>query len=427
MSFVAVGAVGGLALSAYGAYSSNQAAGDAAKQQANALNGARTSIGDWSTTGSNGMGASYNQNTGQVEYGVGNLAGAQRSLSNFATSSVPTAGSQLPSNVSTALQQAQWQGQQSPDLGLGELGSLQNGTNNVFGQAQNQLQQAFQPYQQGLQNSAFAGAGTALNNLNQSYQSSYDTTLSNLRSQAATQNDRAFTGLQNNQFATGRLGTSGGALQTEAFAKGLASADAGYQLQAQQQAQMTQQNQLALAQGQAGIGTGLASQGDDLLNSAFNRFTQTSSQLQGLSDDRFQRSMYGNQLATTNSQTNLGNQITAAGLPSQLQGAQLQNVLAALQGQQGIDAQGQSQANLGLSSAQAGANARIGSGSNVAAIVGSPSFGAAGQAQAATIGQLGSAISNGAQNGYGGLVGQLGSLFGGSSSQTPAKQTGPVM
>lgn len=53
-----------------------------------------------------------------------------------------------------------------------------------------------------------------------------------LREQAAPFEQRAFNSLQDNLFATGRMGTTGGGIQTEAFARGLGQADLARQLAA---------------------------------------------------------------------------------------------------------------------------------------------------------------------------------------------------
>lgn len=67
-----------------------------------------------------------------------------------------------------------------------------------------------------------------------------------LREQAQPQEQRQFNQLQQNLFSTGRMGTTGGALQTEAFARGLGQADVQRQLASQdlgqQLAQQSQQN-----------------------------------------------------------------------------------------------------------------------------------------------------------------------------------------
>lgn len=91
---------------------------------------------------------------------------------------------------------------------------------------------------------------------------SFDTvrneTLDLLRAQAQPFEDRAFSNLQDNLFATGRLDSTGGALQTEAFARGLGQADIERQLAATDAAQRTQQLE------------------DNLASSAFERFGATS-------------------------------------------------------------------------------------------------------------------------------------------------------
>lgn len=205
-------------------------------------------------------------------------------------------------------------------------------------------------------------------------------------------------GLTDNLFATGRMGSSGGALQTEAFARGLGQADLSRQLAATGQAQQAQQNALGLA-------TGLFGAGDNLLNSAFSRFGNTANLAADLNQARFARSMYGNETMYNRAQNMLGTQINLAGLPAALQGAQLSNVNTALQGQSGIQSQLLQLFGAGLSAEQAAANARIGAGSNMAQIVGNPSFGAAGQANAAMWSQLGSSLLNNSGN--------ISNLFGG--------------
>ena len=107
-------------------------------------------------------------------------------------------------------------------------------------------------------------------------------TLDLLRQQAAPEEERSFANLQDQLFATGRLGTSGGGLQTEAFARGLGRADLERQLMAGQEGRSAQTAQMNL-------GTGLASQQDDTLTNALQRFRNMISTNQGLAKDRFER------------------------------------------------------------------------------------------------------------------------------------------
>lgn len=338
---------------------------------------------------------------------AGDLEGLRAALSQFASQGVPSASSGLPQGVQAALGRLQSAGRAPVDLGLAGLGDLESAIGSSFTDASEALGQAGGGFQRGLQNTSFRGAGRNLATAGQTFDQVFDSTLSNLREQAGVQTDRAFSNLQDNLFATGRMGSSGGALQTEAFARGLAQADASFQLQAQQQAQMAQQNALGMAQGLTGIGSGLRGQEEDLLQSAFGRFTSLTGLAADLSRERFSRSMFGNELGFSRAKDALGTQVQMAGLPSSLQASQLQNVLSAMQGQAGIQNQVLQLFGAGLSAEQAAANARIGAGSNMAQLVGSPSFGVPQQANAAMWAQLGSSLM-----GDNNLGSALGSLFG---------------
>jgi hypothetical protein len=467
---VTTAAIIGAGTAAYGAYSSNRQARAAQDAQNRALGASTTNLMPFVTGGlENGVRTSfgYSRNPdgtgqGQLALSGGNLDPISSALSQYAAQGVPSFTNGLPAGVQQAFQQ--FQGMQGlPNLDLNGLDQILGGTNQAFTQAQQGLSQAgqlggFNPaqlfagaqgiagqlpgsnqFQTGLQGSAFDAAQAQLGSLGQTYGQAYDNTLGTLRAQARPEEDRAFAGLTDNLFSTGRLGSTGGALQTEAFARGLGQADLSRQLAATQQAQQAQQNSLGLATGASGIGMGLAQQGnnnmgalsnsmqglfgagfggsslqDQLLNSAFGRFGQTAQMNADLNQARFARSMYGNETAYTRGQNMLGTQVNLAGLPAALQGAQLGNVNSALQGQSGIQSQILQMFGAGLSAEQAAANARVGAGSNMAQIVGSPSFGAAGQANAAMWSQLGSSLMN--QNG--GMGGLLGSIFGGGGGQS---------
>lgn len=457
----------GTAATAYGGYQSNRNARAAQDAQNRALANSSTQLGAFRAFGDQGQGSTfgwqpYDANDpsrgyfGDLRLEGGALDPISAALSSYAGQAVPSFSNQLPANVQQAL--SAFQGQQGiPNLDLGGLDQLLGGANNAFTQAQQGLRTAgqlngFDPsmlfgqaqelgrqvrganqFQTGLQGTAFGNAQGLLGSLGQTYDSAYGNTLGTLRQQALPEEQRQMAGLTDNLFATGRLGSTGGALQTEAFARGLGQADLSRQLAAGQEARLAQQNQLGLATGQAGLGLNLAQQGnanqaaltnamqglfgvgaagtslqDQLLNSAVGRFGQTSQLAADLNQARFARSMYGNELGYNRAQNMLGTQVNLAGLPASLQGAQLGNVGTALQGQSGIQSQLLQMFGAGLSAEQAAANARIGAGSNMAQIVGSPSFGAQGQANAAMWSQLGSSLLN--QNGMGGVLGRI---FGG--------------
>lgn len=394
MSLGTVAAVVGIAGTAYGAYNSNRAMRDQRNAQNAALANATTQLDPFQAMGLGG--AIANRNAGSISLEGGILQPTSDALSRYAGAAVPTFSNQLPANVQQALfgfQQAQGL---PTDLGLNGLDAILGGANSAFTQAQQGLSQAgaMANAQQGLQNLAFGNAQTQLGSLGQTYDQAYGNTLNTLREQARPEEERAMAGLTDNLFATGRLGSSGGALQTEAFARGLGQADLSRQLAATGQAQQAQQNSLGLATGQANLGMGVAQGMDSLLNNAFARFGNTSQLAADLNQARFARSMYGNELQYNRAQNMLGTQINLAGLPASLQAAQLGNVNSALSGQSGIQSQLLQLFGAGLSAEQAAANARIGAGSNMAQIVGNPNFGAAGQSNAAMWSQLGSALLN---------------------------------
>ena len=149
-------------------------------------------------------------------------------------------------------------------------------TGQAFGQAGGLGQTGFQ---RGLQDILFSQAGQMAGQTD--FSGLRDETLATLRAQAQPFEERAFAGLQENLFGTGRLGSSGGALQTEAFARGLGQADLSRQLQATDVAQRQQMQQANIANLFSGAGMGLGSLEDQLLSSAYGRFGTTA----GLTSD----------------------------------------------------------------------------------------------------------------------------------------------
>ena len=157
-----------------------------------------------------------------------------------------------------------------------------------------------------------------------------------MREQAAPFEERAFAGMQDKQFATGQMGTTGGGLQTEAFARGLGQADLQRQLSAMAEGRAAQQAQL-------GLGTGLAGQQDMTLGNAMNRFGQMTGLAQSLGQDRFART---SNLANTNfarAGQMLG--LSPQMLQQQILGGQLGNMGAMLQNIGGINQTGYNAAN----------------------------------------------------------------------------------
>lgn len=424
MSLAATAAVVGIAGTAYGAYNANRQGRLAADAQNRALDQATTSLGSFRAFGGAGQGATfgwtpYDANNpdgpkfGDLTLHGGALDPISAALSQYAGQAVPSFNPNLPSPVAGALTGLQL-ASPIPGLDLGGLDQILGGANNAFAQARQGLATAGQT--PGFDAaSVFGNANAQLGSLGQTYDQAFGNTLNTLREQARPQEDRAFAGLTDNLFATGRLGSTGGALQTEAFARGLGQADLSRQLAAGQEGRLAQQNALGLGQGLFGVGASGMNLQDQLMNSAFSRFGQTAQLAGDLNQARFARSMYGNELGYSRAQNMLGTQINLQQLPAALDAARLGNVNSALQGQSGIQSQLLQMFGAGLSAEQAAANARIGAGSNMAQIVGSPSFGAAGQMGPAMWSQLGSSLLNNS-----GRIGDaFGSIFGYSGINSP--------
>lgn len=185
----------------------------------------------------------------------------------------------------------QLQGQANQGL-FDILGNQGQAANVLSGQAFGQAGQlGAEGFQRGLQNTLF---GQAQNLAGQTdFSGLRDQTLSTLREQAAPFEERAFGNLQQNLFSTGRLGSSGGALQTEAFARGLGQADLSRQLQATGVAQQQQMQNANIASQFAGTGQGIAGLENSLLNSAFQRFGSTTGLAADLNQQLFNRGGVG--------------------------------------------------------------------------------------------------------------------------------------
>lgn len=264
--------------------------------------------------------------------------------------------------------------QQTPSLNLGQLQQYGGAANAALGAAFGNLQQAQQPFQPALQQAAYGGALQNLQDIQGGYQQTFDQTLGNLRASAAPQEQQMMNKLGEALFGSGRTGTTGGALQTEAMAKGLAQADIARQLQAGQEARNVGLYGLQQATGQAGLGQGITSLQDQLLSQAFGRFGQT----MGLASD-LERQAYGRQLEASN----LGVQRAGQGLENAYRYAMalpaLQSAfMSPLQGAVGIGGNLQQQLMQpfasALNMAQVQGNLSIGAGSNIANLAGSRNY-----------------------------------------------------
>jgi hypothetical protein len=154
-----------------------------------------------------------------------------------------------------------------------------------------------------------------------------------LREQAQPFEQRAFQDLQENLFSTGRIGTSGGGLQTEAFARGLAQADLDRQLSAEDQALRLRQSAIdQTGAGIAGLGEGRAQRGlfDTLATSGLNRTGFASDLSARRAFDRFNLANLTFDAQQKQIDDNLNRGLSALGGVTGLQGIFNQNLANAL-------------------------------------------------------------------------------------------------
>ena len=376
-----------------GAKKKADAAKDAARGQQRALDAQQNAFQPFSLSGPGGLNARVGKEDGSID--LGDLGIPQAQLMGLAQRSLGQArNSQLPRGVAEA----------------GNLVSQLTNRNNLLGGAFDQFRQSQSDlgglqgngFQRGLQNQAFGGAQQHLADASMGGEQARSRTLDLLRQQAAPFEERSAVNLADDLFSRGRFGTTGGARNVEAFSRGLGQADLSRQLAANQEGRNFTQNALGQAQGLSGLGSGLRGLEESLVGSAFSRFGQTAGLTQNLS------------------QGNLQNQIQLAGVGRGFQQQDLSMGLQALQGQSGIQQQGLQQFQASLAAAQAGANARVGAGSNMANIVGSPNFNPGGGTSAvgSILGSLGKNLPGavqdfqGAGGGFGGIAAGLGGLFG---------------
>lgn len=294
-----IGELGGLGSSLFGA--STQTGLNTAAQNAARNSQQLYSFGAGSPSG---VGGTYTANPGglggNVGLNYGNLTGVNNQLQGLAGMFANNAG------------------------GNGVPSALTNGANNAFGVASGNINPA-----NANANNFYGAANTQLQAAGQDPSAYANGVYNNLTAQAKPWEDAQTAGLADSQFGKGQAGTSGGALQTQAFAQGLGTADLQRQITAQQMGQQQQQAAVANASNLSGAGS-------SLLQNAFSNFNTTQNQQQQL-----------------------------AALPSYLQGLQLQNSGTALGQQAGIQTQAQNLFNSGLTANNANGNLLIGAASQL--------------------------------------------------------------
>ena len=374
-------------------------------------------------------------------------------LSNFD----PTAG--MPSDVTNALDWSQQFLMPSVDPGYGQLDAqsgmagavtgqafsdLLGGSNfagglgsSVFGKAGDMLSSglldqgsALRSAGGGLLGDAFGLAGQLGGNFNEVR----DQTLQALRASAQPFEQRQFQDLQQNLFNTGQLGTTGGSLQTEAFARGLGQADLQRQLVAGQEARntsadiasrfgslmsgfntanqagnFTDQTAGGLLSSMISSGLGLNSGDQQNIMNAFSRFAGGNQLGLDLSNTAFNRGMSLDQLMAQRAQQNFADVAGIQLLPSQLQTGQLNVANTLLGSLSGLQNMGLNAYQAAQQFAAAQANVKLNALGNMFGLVGGRGFNA--DPVSSGLGSLTFGLAggqNGIQSAFQGLIQKLG-------------------
>lgn len=300
----------------------------------NVLSNTQNGAGVGTNTSYTGPNSTATIQNGQVNTALtGGLNTANTNLGNFAGQQSNIANSfngAAPANIQNAINsQAQQQAPQGTQGALNAQGQLQVGVQGsqlgLMNQGQNQLNN---PLTQNLQ----GAAQNQLNTAGSDFTNTYNTQLAALNQQLALPAAQAQSQLNDAEFGRGQLGTSGGALQTQAFATGLGQAFMGNQNQAYNQAMNAQNsatNNAATLNGAANQNLNTA---NSLLANAYGQFNNTSALNTNTANSIFNQNSQISQLGNQYGQQNLNNQITSAALPAQLAGAYGANANSAITG-----------------------------------------------------------------------------------------------
>lgn len=218
----------------------------------------------------------------------------------------------------------------SQGLGNEALPGLFGGVQNALGNLPSGAFDAFQSQMGDARNIASQDVNGLINNR-----------LSLLRQQAAPQEEQAYNSLQQKLFGQGRLGSTGGANQMQAFARGLGEADLSRQLAAQ--------------------GLGLQAQGMNLNQAGM---------LSGLAGQNFSAALNYNDIGANRAMQRMQNAMNLFGFGNQLQQQQMQSGIGGLTGLMGLDQNMMNSVALGRNIAAPWQQAQLGSSSPLAGLLG---------------------------------------------------------
>ena len=332
----------------------------------------------------------FNVNVGALAPTMGGL----NALAQQQTGMAGLMGSQLPSNVMAALGQANGALNTLPQGTQGQLGGLYGG--NQFGQnmATSLMGAGFNQLQNPLIGAANAGAIGQIQGANSNYNSAYNTSLNSAMQALQPGILQGSNALLNSQFEKGQAGTSGGALQSQAFNTSMNQAILQAQNQAVNQGLSAQQTAFQGANTFSNIGASQTGTGNQLLSNAFGNYNNQSTIGQNIANSIFNQNAQINQAGVNYGQQNFANQIQAAGLPAQLASGYLGNANTAISGISGINQQGLNYAQLALNGMLGQSNAANKAASNLGSIATSPNLIGGGAAGMSTLfNSIGSGIT----------------------------------
>lgn len=326
-----LGSVGGLIGAAGGIQQGNA--------NGNVLSNTQNAAGIGTNTSYTGPNSTAAINNGQVQTGLtGGLNTANQNLGTLGAQQSQIAasfGNAAPTNVQNAINsQAGQQAPQGTQGALNAQGQLQTAVQGsqlgLIGAGQQQLGNSLTG---NLQNAAQNQLSTAGSDFN----TTYNNQLNSLNAQLALPAAQAQSQLNDQEFGRGQLGTSGGALQTQAFATGLGQAFMGNQNQAFNQAMSAQNSATSNAATLSGAANNNLSTANSLLANAYGQFNNTSALNTNTANSIFNQNSQISQLGNQYGQQNLNNQITSAALPAQLAGAYGANANQAISGATGLN------------------------------------------------------------------------------------------
>lgn len=305
----------------------------------NVLSLANAGTGVGTQTSFAGPNSTANINAGQVTTALnGGLNATNSNMGALGAQQSAIAGSfgnAAPASVQNAINSQSQQVAPTGTQGIlgGQLG-LQQAVQGSEGSLINSGTTALNnPLTANLQGAAQTQLGTA----GQDFSTTYNNSLSALNAALVDPTAQAESQMADSQFERGQMGTSGGALQTQAFAKGLGQAYLGNQQTALTEAQNTQNSATTNAATLNNSANNNLSTANGLLANAYGQFNNTSQIAGNTANSIAGQNATISQLGNTYGQQNLNNQITGAALPAQLAGAYGANANAAVAGATGLN------------------------------------------------------------------------------------------